>query len=601
MSQWFPAWRVLSVSDEAFAGMKNFGSQAGLRRDFSRAHICLAILGLVFLSPAMSVIQADEATASRAGSGDAIRVEIGRTDAGQPLVAWGDRSTFGPTWDRTSSRLVLMTVPDDGSSPQVESRLQAALLLRNHLQDAGQVPTRWVFVLLPSGTAFPPSGPAYHTEGQRTSAALWRSLAWLGVDLVVEGLPEAVSPGSAGSLCEALRTSELPGFGHIPAVQIPQSLWKISPAEWTAEQRQACSLDRLTSADLAASEVGQEFRRRLSRSPEQVCAQLLNVYGNSLKTVMYQPALAVIARRQFSEQQGNATADPQVAKILEPYFQKRSLPAKTNGSVIAGHLVFADWALATGDSRAVELVRLAADVGFSEDGTPLPAMPSHNEMSDAVFMGCPILTAAARLTQDEKYLEQFARHLEFIQKLDRRPDGIYRNSPLCEAAWGRGNGFPMLGLALALTDLQAIRDDDHQPARLRSRAQRLFHSTREDFQQHAQALLKYQDVTGMWRQVIDEPSAYREMTATCMLGFAMQRGVQQKWLESGLFQPAIDRAWQAVLPRIAPDGVLLDVCTGTGKQNSLQGYYDRTAIFDVDERGGAMALIFAVERLTVPR
>jgi len=155
----------------------------------------------------------------------------------------------------------------------------------------------------------------------------------------------------------------------------------------------------------------------------------------------------------------------------------------------------------------------------------------------------------------------------------------------------------MLGLSLALTDLKVIQDDDQSSAELCALAKKLFDKTRADFRQHATALLKHQDLTGMWRQVIDEPSAYREMTATCMIGFALQRGVKEHWLDRPTFQPAIDRAWQAVLPRIGVDGVLLDVCTGTGKQKTLQDYYDRTAIFAVDERGGAMALLFTVERI----
>ena len=47
--------------------------------------------------------------------------------------------------------------------------------------------------------------------------------------------------------------------------------------------------------------------------------------------------------------------------------------------------------------------------------------------------------------------------------------------------------------------------------------------------------------------------------------------------------------------RVSPDGSLVDVCTGTGKQKSLRDYYDRTAILGPDPRGGAMALLIATE------
>ena len=55
------------------------------------------------------------------------------------------------------------------------------------------------------------------------------------------------------------------------------------------------------------------------------------------------------------------------------------------------------------------------------------------------------------------------------------------------------------------------------------------------------------------------------------------------------------RAWVAIRTRIGPEGRLVDVCTGTGKQESLHAYYDRTAILGRDARGGAMTLMVATE------
>ena len=76
-----------------------------------------------------------------------------------------------------------------------------------------------------------------------------------------------------------------------------------------------------------------------------------------------------------------------------------------------------------------------------------------------------------------------------MQKLVLRKDGLYRHSPLDEAAWGRGNGFPALGLAMCLTNFP----DDHP-----RRAELL-----KAFQNHMETLTKHQDPTGMWHQVID--------------------------------------------------------------------------------------------------
>ena len=81
--------------------------------------------------------------------------------------------------------------------------------------------------------------------------------------------------------------------------------------------------------------------------------------------------------------------------------------------------------------------------------------PMHNEMSDAVFMVCPLLAKAGKFSGDGAWFDAALRHFEVMRKLCLRGDVLYRHSPLDEAAWGRGNAFPLLGLALTLTDLPA--------------------------------------------------------------------------------------------------------------------------------------------------
>ena len=117
----------------------------------------------------------------------------------------------------------------------------------------------------------------------------------------------------------------------------------------------------------------------------------------------------------------------------------------------------------------------------------------------------------------------------------------------------------------------------------------------EAHRKHLEALIKEQDPTGAWHQVIDHPESYRELTATCMITFSMIRGVRGGWLKRKTYEPVIERAWESIKTRIAPGGELVDVCTGTGKQKNLRAYFDRTAILGKDDRGGAMALMVAAE------
>jgi len=374
---------------------------------------------------------------------------------------------------------------------------------------------------------FPPTGTAYRDHIE--SHYLWRWIAATAPDLVV--LLDKEDFGLAG----ALAAERIPVRRSLPR-----------PGE-----------------KIPASAAHQEIDRRLARSPREVALQLAKVYGHEFPEAVYIPGMALIGRLRLGER-------TDVERIVEPFVTgARDSLAKPTGSHLAGHLVFAELGNAA-------LVRRAADLAAAES----PAL--HNEMSDAVFMGTPILTAAGKLTGDTKYFNLALQHLRFMQKLCLRPDGLYRHSPLNDAAWGRGNAFPALGLALALSNMP--RDPGFAPML-------------QSFREHIAALAKFQTDEGMWREVIDLPGVYQEFSATAMIGAAMLRAVREGWLDAAAYRPRVDRAWRAVLARTSAEGRLLDVCEGTGKQKTAQDYLRRAAIFDRDARGGGMALFFATEMM----
>jgi unsaturated rhamnogalacturonyl hydrolase len=174
-----------------------------------------------------------------------------------------------------------------------------------------------------------------------------------------------------------------------------------------------------------------------------------------------------------------------------------------------------------------------------------------------------------------------ARHIAFMQKLVLRPDGLYRHTPLTDAAWGRGNAFPAVGLALTLTEFPV---DHPEYARiLRS------------FQDHMKVLASYQDRDGLWRNVVDYPGAYPEVSATAMIGFSMLRGVRNGWLPGKTYQPVIDAAWRAVNARTGAKGSFVDACESTTKMKSTEEYLRRAALLGPDPRTGGMAMLFATE------
>ena len=435
---------------------------------------------------------------------------------------------------------------------------------------------------------YPPKGEAYGSATDPEAAYLWRWIGMHAPDLVVDvrgfgplgwQIPASVSLATvlrpntpledSDELASALNRAAAAATGTIPAIRCNVGAsWQIG---FVRELMNGLKKRRFTGPSPARREI----QKRLQRTPAEVAQQLAAKYGHDLDQPVYIPAMALIGRLRMG-------AVEDVERIVEPYVSgaKASLE-KATGSHLAGHLVFGELARITKKPRYVELVRAAADLGFDAQHAPKDAMPFHNEMSDAVFMGCPILAQAGRLTGEARYYEMCVRHWKFMQALDLRVDGLYRHSPLDEAAWGRGNGFPALGLALALTDLPA-----EQPGRSDMLAA---------FRVLMERLAGFQDASGAWREVIDRRESYRELTATCMIGFAMARGMRMGWLEREKYQPLLERAWMAVKARVAADGGLVDVCASTGKQKNLRAYLDRPAILGPDPRGGGMALLLATE------
>ena len=143
-----------------------------------------------------------------------------------------------------------------------------------------------------------------------------------------------------------------------------------------------------------------------------------------------------------------------------------------------------------------------------------------------------------------------------------------------------GNGFAALGYAEALTYLQPdspVRSD-----------------LAEAHRSHLWSMLAHAAPSGKQRQLTDFPGSYEELSATCMIGIALARGVRLGSLPA-TYLPELKRSWNAASESIADDGGLVDVCTGTGPQFSVREYLDRPAISGLDDRGGAMAMWFALE------
>lgn len=532
---------------------------------------------------------ADSELAAAARNANTILTSYGVTRKNTPI-----RALVTPhLLDVKSPKFRILFVVGPGASSQTRKTMLEELVAFRVIADhaarpkrdfeCGIVPSPFPDGVPDQKVTFPPSGTAYSDQKQPEAIYLWRWIGMLAPDLVVVVEDENredwnfTTQVDANSLVGALIRNSVADVGTIAAVHasVPKGKGCLWPFLQTTRD----------AGKYAAGTAKPELIRRRSRTPITIAEELSKVYGHKLPSVAYIPSLALIGRMRLGELTGNKQHLQDVVRIVEPYVDgsKSSLGRRTSGSTLSGHLVFGELADRTQDDRYITAVRAAANLGFDDGGMPKESMPFHHEMSDAVFMGTPILIQSGRLTGENKYFDMALRHLRFMLDLNLRKDGLHQNSPLDPAgtAWGRGNGFPALGLALSLSDL---------PKASPHRAEIL-----KQYRSHMVAMIKHQDEMGMWHQVVDHPESYREFTVTCMTTFAIARGLRNGWLDRKTFEPIVRRAWEAIKSRIGPNGRLVDVCTGTGKQKSFRDYLDRKAILGKDDRGGAMALMVSTE------
>jgi unsaturated rhamnogalacturonyl hydrolase len=405
----------------------------------------------------------------------------------------------------------------------------------------------------PDGAAlmFPPAGIAYREHAEANT--LWRWLGSQAPDLVL------IASDDDSGLAAALSAQKVADMGRIPARR-----WSGKADDWM-----------VPAGTIAKSEAHIELEHRRERSPRQLAEVLAAHYGHDFDQPWYIGAIALIARIRLGDLDD-------VRRLVEPYVDgsKDSL-AHPSELVLGGHIVFTVLARRTGDPRYAALVRRVADLGFDASGKMLEAMPYNDQFSDAVFMGTVILAQAGALSGETRYFDMADRHLRFMQQLDLRPDGLYRHQPATDAAWGRGNAFAAIGLAMTLSELPRTHPG--------------YAHALESYRKLMAALLPLQTRDGLWRNVVDHPGAYPEFSATAMIGFAMQRGLENNWISGTAYRQAVDHAWRAVNSRTSSAGSFIDVCESTARMTSLEQYLQRAAILGNDARGGAMALLFATE------
>jgi rhamnogalacturonyl hydrolase YesR len=322
------------------------------------------------------------------------------------------------------------------------------------------------------------------------------------------------------------------------------------------------------------------------RTPLDV-AQVLAAKYPASPIMSYIPALSWSGALRLALLTGDEKWKDKPRREMQPFIEGKTptIGEKPVLTSLAGHLGLADAARLDGNDEAGALAVTGADFILPQSADEVVRFP--RKWTDDMFMATSVWARIGGATQDPKYGAAAGRLLTSYAASLQRPDGLFIHALEGPHAWGRGNGFALLGVTDALTYL---------PANWPDRPQVL-----EIYRKHLRALLAHQSDDGSWRQVVDEPASYRELTVTAMTTAAIARGLRRGWLDEATYRPVVDRAWRAVAARVDADGSVRDVCSGTGAMPTKEYYLERPVVNGADDRGGAMALLAAIEMETLRR
>ena len=506
-------------------------------------------------------------------------------------------------YDREGHRASVLIVGDTTGCTPGEVTLHALMDVASQMRnDADGVPAISV-VPAPfaerAGDSSPPPYPPlegfFDHESDPIARYLWRWAGHLAPDLIVEvrggdttewratdrGTAERFCAAGSGveddSLLGALGSGAGDSLGPVPGLRItaPNGVLGVEIGRL---------LGVVNKAGIGPSGARHTLVARRKRSPADVVRILIGTYGYTLDPVVYTQGVS-IGGRLVAWETGITQDDPagNIRRIAESLLADPSsfLDSGPDGAALAGLTWACDLARITGDERARNLFLAAADQ-FENVGEPVPPPPADVDFRvEDMFFVATVLGQAHRLTGNNRYSLLLDKYMgSCLGSGVQRADGLFDHSQGARFPWGRGNGFAALGYAEALTYLPP--DSPVRSALVGA------HRT------HLAALLAHVAPSGKQRQLTDFPGSYEELSATCMVGIALARGVRLGWLDESHAQ-GLRRCWNAASESIGDDGGLVDVCAGTGPQTSVREYLDRPAVSGPDDRGGAMAMWFALE------
>jgi unsaturated rhamnogalacturonyl hydrolase len=224
-----------------------------------------------------------------------------------------------------------------------------------------------------------------------------------------------------------------------------------------------------------------------------------------------------------------------------------------------------------------------------EDGTLSRHRPQPSSLwTDDMYMSVPFLAQMGKLTGNSKYWDDAVQQvLGMSQRLFIPEKGLYDHGWNANTTydprfyWSRANGWAVMAICELL---------DVLPENYKGRDQIL-----EYLQKEIRSLAEYQDVSGLWHNLLDKNDSFLETSGSAMFVYGIAKGINKGWVHFTYGTVAIT-GWLALQKMILEDGRVQKACVGTTFTNDITYYYNRPTV-DGATFGNAPTILAGVEMI----
>jgi unsaturated rhamnogalacturonyl hydrolase len=186
---------------------------------------------------------------------------------------------------------------------------------------------------------------------------------------------------------------------------------------------------------------------------------------------------------------------------------------------------------------------------------------------DTLMMTVLPLAKIGKLLNKPEYLEEAKKQfLIHIKYLTDRKTGLWfhgwtfeENHNYAEALWARGNCWITIAIPEIIEILELKKGD-------------FLHDFLIDtLNRQIEALAKYQNVSGLWHTLINDPTSYVEASATAGFAYGILKSVHKGYVSQDYKEVAF-KAIQGLINEVNEEGALQKVSVGTGMGDTLDFY-----------------------------